>query len=128
MDDGRARGHGQGDPRGASYSFRTVLAPMPGTERVTEYRPFTVTVPKTLNKTVAVTIRAPFAPEIWPPTSFSKLVATLDDHWRSDFIDNTLTFTTTNGRKYVRDTRMGSPTVVIADGKKVTFTLDAGTR
>ncbi|MFE7843813.1 hypothetical protein ACFUTX_01310 [Microbacterium sp. NPDC057407] len=115
--------------RGVTYSFRTVLAPAPGTERVTEYRPFTVTVPKNLRKTLAVTVQAPSQPEIEDDaSSFDELIATLDAHWRSDLIDRTLRFTTTSGQKYVRDRRLAAPTIVIVDGTRVSFTLEAATR
>lgn len=114
--------------RGVDYSFRTVLSPAPGTERVTEYRPFIVAIPRTLKKTLTVTLQAPVAPEPEFPTSFEELLASLDDHWRSNLVDRTLTFTTTSGKKYVRDYRMAAPTVVIADGSKVTFKLEAATQ
>lgn len=116
--------------RGVTYTFRTVLAPAPGTERVTEYRPFTVAIPKTLKKTLTVTLQARSQPEfeIEPPTSFDELVATLDARWRFDLVDRTVRFTTTSGKRYVQDYRMAAPTVVVGDDSRVSFTLQAATR
>lgn len=112
--------------RGATYSFRTVIAAAPGGTRVTEYRPFTVTIPSSLKKTMTVTLGVP-GPGRDPmyARSFDGLVAALDDNPRFDVIDRTRTYVSKSGKRVVAKTPMAAPTVILDEGKKLSFVLEA---
>jgi hypothetical protein len=112
--------------RGATYSFRTVLGAAPGGTRVTEYRPFTVTVPSSLKKTMKVTLGVP-APGRDPmfARSFGTFVAALDDNTRFDVIDRTRTYVSTSGQRRTVTTPMAAPTVVLDEGRSLSFLLEA---
>lgn len=123
--------------RGKTYSFRTVLSPVPGAKKVTEYSPFTVTVPTNVKKTVKVALSAPYFDdyedyeeydeegEYQEPTTFAAYVAELDDNSRSDIVERTRSYTSTKGVRSVRSWTTVAPTVVVNDGKTVSFTLEA---
>jgi hypothetical protein len=114
--------------RGETYSFRTVLSPVPGSTRVTEYRPFTVSIPKSIKNRMAISLAAPTPQyEEDMPASFDALVAALDDNQRFDVIDRRRVFFTKDGTKYVREATMVAPTVVVDEGKKFSFKLQATT-
>ncbi len=114
--------------RGATYSFRTVLSPMPGAERVTEYQPFTVTVSKALKKTMKITVKAPpYIPifEMGFPESFSELVALLDARPRMDVVERTRSWVSTGGVRYTPRSLSVAPTLVSDAGKRIAFLLEA---
>lgn len=112
--------------RGKTYTFRAVLSPAPGTERVTVYREFSISVPKTLKNRMSVTLRPPAGEpdfEGAPVGDFDALVAALDANRRSDTLDLRRTFTANGSKRYVRTGRMSTPTVVI-DGKAFSFKIE----
>jgi hypothetical protein len=126
--------------RGKSYTFRAVLSPVPGAKRVTEYREFTVNVPKSAKRTISVSVGAPMPPFIEVPSDvpgeppiqvpievpvedFDSLIASLDDNYRSDVIARTRTYESLAGNVYVKENRYVTPTVVIDEGKTFTFDL-----
>ncbi|MEI2269371.1 hypothetical protein OHB93_08630 [Microbacterium sp. No. 7] len=110
--------------RGGSYSFRTVLAPAPGAKKVTEYAPFTVTVPKDVRSTYQVELFAPdaddeFGGEGPDPRSFAQFVAGLDDNYRSDVITREMWYTSTAGPRKAGEATIVAPTVLIGNGASV---------
>lgn len=114
--------------RGATYSFRTVLSPLPGAERVTEYQPFTVTVSKALKKTMKVSVKAPTYIPIFDmgfPESFTELVALLDARPRTDVVERSRSWVSTGGVRYAPRSLTVAPTIVSDSGKRVSFTLEA---
>jgi hypothetical protein len=111
--------------RGKTYTFRTVLSPLPGAARVTEYRTFTVAVPHNAKRTVRVNLAVPtvadFAAE---PQTFEAYVAWLGTTQRSDVIERTRTYTRTSGSTYRGTAQMITPTV-LEPGARFSFTLKA---
>lgn len=111
--------------RGKTYTFRTVLSPLPGAARVTEYRTFTVAVPQNAKRTVRVNLVVPPAPEFsFEPDTFDAYVAWLAETPRSDVIDRTRTYTRTSGSTYRGTAQMITPTV-LEPGGRFSFTLKA---
>lgn len=116
--------------RGSTYTFRAVLSPVPGAARVTEYSPFTVSIPKGVKKTMTIALAVPgfgdgFGEEAEEPKTFSAFIAALDDNARSDVFDRTRTYTSTHGLRVARTSTTVAPTVLIDDGKTVLFRLEA---
>ncbi|WP_248170100.1 MULTISPECIES: hypothetical protein [unclassified Microbacterium] len=114
--------------RGKAYDFRAVLAPLPGTERVTEYSPFTVTVPKSLQKGYRVILSAPTGEEEEypaPPRDFAEYLAVLDDNARSDVMTRSIIYHPVRGARVSRSASVSLPTVIQPDGKTVMFRLEA---
>ena len=114
--------------RGKTYSFRTVLAPIPGAARVTEYAPFEVRIPTTQRQNMNVRVNAPAAPDMFEeefdyPADFAAYVAQLDANIRSDVLTRTRTYTAINGTTKRWGNRTVAPTVVVSDGASVSFTL-----
>ncbi len=126
--------------RGKTYTFRAVLSPLPGTTKVTEYREFTVTVPQSAKKTVSVKVGFPQPPFIEIPSDipgeppiqvpidlpvedFDGLIASLDNNYRSDVFTRTRTYTSTAGKRYVKENNYVAPTIVVDEGKTISFKL-----
>ncbi|MBK7819514.1 MAG: hypothetical protein IPJ61_00175 [Tessaracoccus sp.] len=122
--------------RGKTYTFRAVLSPVPGAKRVTEYREFTVRVPLSAKKTVSVKVGVPQPfpglpggeptefPLKVPIDSFDALLVHLDDNLRNDVISRTRTYTSTAGKRYVKENAYVAPTVVVDEGKTISFKLE----
>ncbi|MFT4230630.1 MAG: hypothetical protein QM602_10090 [Microbacterium sp.] len=115
--------------RGKVYSFRAVLSPVPGSERVTEYSPFAVNIPQGVKKNVRMKIGAsqplPGSGDVGYATDFDELVLLLDQNLRSDMIDATRTYASPSGLIHVYQKRLAAPTVVVDEGKIFSFTLQA---
>ncbi|WP_051090686.1 hypothetical protein [Microbacterium sp. 11MF] len=115
--------------RGGSYSFRAVLSPAPGAEKVTEYAPFTLTVPRDVRSTYQVELFAPdaddeFGGEGPAPRTFAQFVAGLDDNHRSDVVTREVSYTSTAGPRKASGATIVTPTVLVANGASVSVRFE----
>jgi len=111
--------------RGKTYSFRVVLSPAPGAVRTTEYTPFTVVVPSTVKKIVAVSVGSP-VPRYDEPTdarTFAGFIAALDDNPRVDVVNRSRSYQNISGSRYAGRTQTVTPTVV-EYGTRISFQLE----
>lgn len=111
--------------RNKTYSFRVVLSPAPGSVRTTEYTPFTVVVPSTVKRIVAVSVGSP-VPRYDEPTdarTFAGFIAALDDNARMDVVNRTRSYQTLSGSRYAGRTQTVTPTIV-QYGTRISFQLE----
>ncbi|CAG7605447.1 hypothetical protein ACFPZL_06255 [Leucobacter soli] len=118
--------------RGKSYDYRAVLRPAPNADGGTSYLPFTVTVPKSIKKTLKVRLTGATplfedgelvigSDDGAPVRNFDQYVAALDDRSRSDRVTVTRRYTSASGANQVKTSRKTAPTVV--DGGQRSFML-----
>ncbi|BDV31846.1 hypothetical protein [Microbacterium terricola] len=107
-----------------NYSFRVVLSPVPGSTRVTEYVPFTATVPKAAKGLVKLSVGTPEESMEFPEDAktFRQFVEALDANQRYDIVDRTRSYTRLNGTRYTGKAQDVAPTL-IESGKRFTFSL-----
>jgi hypothetical protein len=115
--------------RGQTYSFRAVLAPVPGSAKGTQYSPFVVTVPADAQKITRITLVAPSEEDEWyyeedPSGSFAEYISSLDANRRSDVFERVRSYTSLSGVKTAKRWNSVAPTVIAADGARVTFRLE----
>lgn len=111
--------------RNKTYSFRVVLSPAPGSVRTTEHTPFTVVVPSTVKRIVAVSVGSP-VPRYDEPTdarTFAGFIAALDDNARMDVVNRTRSYQTLSGSRYAGRTQTVTPTIV-QYGTRISFQLE----
>ncbi|MFT4219072.1 MAG: hypothetical protein QM611_00935 [Microbacterium sp.] len=112
--------------RGKTHTFRTVLAPVPGAERVTEYQEFSVTVPQRLKKSMSLRVSA--SPQYDDETEagdFDSLIAELDNPVRYDVISVAKRWRSTSNAVHASEKTLVTPTFIVDDGSGFSFTLEA---
>lgn len=113
--------------RGKTYKFRAVLSPAPRSEKKTEYKEFTVRVPKNTKKTFSVRLHGESGSSVsffddlfenpvatTDVNSFAGLIKALDNNDRNDRIDLTQTYRNTKGLKVVKKKSPVVPRIVVA--------------
>lgn len=116
--------------RGKTYSFRTVLSPARGAEKVTEFSEFTVTMPKDMKKRFQLTVSGPDAEDEYiekRSRSFTEFIKGLDANLRSDVITRSTSYTSTSGPRKTKTTVVSVPTYVVGDAASVLLNFDAPT-